>query len=329
MLDHFVPSAIVPAEPSLRLPPQHCTHRARAEPHPKWEAGATLQESHPAIAHIEAMQVLPAQYPATLRCACSIGYELRAVGLLHRAGRMLEHCCRFCDANADGRRVCVCVCSFVWSFVCLHEQGTQSLENSTHRIPLEGQVVLMLITVHDAVAPGRDAFAGRVLIPQVLTGQQVDQWFMLQRKDGSQLVGPTGEPSSIRIRLNYSPNASLLSPQLPTPQHPPLPAAPPPQSVSRPVSPPGSAVPQQPTASTPPRSPTPIQATTATATATAAASSSPRQPGSPVGAAPAAGFAFALEVVEARNLSRMDGTQVTRHTSSTLQTKNMPKNARW
>jgi hypothetical protein len=57
MLDHFVPSAIVPAEPSLRLPPQHCTHRARAEPHPKWEAGATLQQSHPAIAHIEALQV--------------------------------------------------------------------------------------------------------------------------------------------------------------------------------------------------------------------------------------------------------------------------------
>jgi hypothetical protein len=181
----------------------------------------------------------------------------------------------------------------------------------------------MLITVHDAVAPGRDAFAGRVLIPQVLTGQQVDQWFMLQRKDGSQLVGPTGEPSSIRIRLNYSPNVSLLSPQLPhpTPKHPPLPAAPPPQSASRPVPPPGSAVPQHPTASTPPRSPTPIQATTATAAAAAAAAPSPQQPASPVGAAPAAGFAFALEVVEARNLSRMDGTQVTRRTPSTLQTK--------
>lgn len=41
---------------------------------------------------------------------------------------------------------------------------------ASQRVPLDGHVVLMLVTVHDPTAQG-DGFAGRVLIPQVHTGE--------------------------------------------------------------------------------------------------------------------------------------------------------------
>jgi len=42
-------------------------------------------------------------------------------------------------------------------------------------------------------------------------GQPVDQWFMLQRKDGSQLIGPSGRPSALRLQILYD-QAPLMQP---------------------------------------------------------------------------------------------------------------------
>lgn len=61
----------------------------------------------------------------------------------------------------------------------MHQSG--ALGSSTARVPLDGTGVLMLVTVHElAGGAGEDAFAGRVVIPQIQMGQPVDQWFMLQ-----------------------------------------------------------------------------------------------------------------------------------------------------
>ena len=95
------------------------------------------------------------------------------------------------------------------------QQKLASLNESVPPIPLAGQTVLMLATVHDSNAQNGDSFCGRVVIPQVRVGQPVDQWFMLHGHDGSQMKDAKGDDAAIRLRFAYGavkdPNPELPS----------------------------------------------------------------------------------------------------------------------
>ena len=82
---------------------------------------------------------------------------------------------------------------------------------------LSGAPVLLLATVHDAAAPGGAGFAGRMIVPLVRAGLPVDQWFMLQGRDGLQLRTPAGEPAALRLRFAYGALRASAPPMLSPP----------------------------------------------------------------------------------------------------------------
>jgi hypothetical protein len=47
-------------------------------------------------------------------------------------------------------------------------------------MPLNGEPVLMMVTVHDMGDGAGDDMCGRVVIPHIEAGRPVDQWLMLQ-----------------------------------------------------------------------------------------------------------------------------------------------------
>ena len=79
-------------------------------------------------------------------------------------------------------------------------------------VPLTGQPVLIMFTVHDhnLHCEGGQGFLGRVVLPQIMVGLTVDQWFVLQDYDGSELIGPSGDPSGLHVKISYG-NASELT----------------------------------------------------------------------------------------------------------------------
>ena len=82
-------------------------------------------------------------------------------------------------------------------------KNQNQLASSTELIPLGGQTVLLLATVHDVNAQGATTLVGRVVIPQIRAGQPVDQWFMLHGRDGCQIRDATGQDAAIRLRFAY------------------------------------------------------------------------------------------------------------------------------
>eukprot|EP00960_Hanusia_phi_P019510 575612-Hanusia_phi.AAC.1 len=85
-------------------------------------------------------------------------------------------------------------------------------------IPLDGQPVLVMLTVHDkrATDAGKNDFLGRVILPNIKLGLPVEQVFMLQAQDGNQLRGSTGEPSNLKVRIHYGEANSVEALQNPT-----------------------------------------------------------------------------------------------------------------
>ena len=82
-------------------------------------------------------------------------------------------------------------------------KNQQQLTTMKDSVPLAGQTVLMLVTVHDASEQGGSSFCGRVVIPQIRVGQPVDQWFMLHGRDGSQVKDASGQDAAVRLRFAY------------------------------------------------------------------------------------------------------------------------------
>jgi hypothetical protein len=82
----------------------------------------------------------------------------------------------------------------------LNLKSLDQLSTSTEIVELAGQTVMLLATVHDNT---QSNFLGRVLIPQIRVGQPVDQWFMLQARDGSQIKDAKGQDAAIRLRFAY------------------------------------------------------------------------------------------------------------------------------
>jgi hypothetical protein len=82
-------------------------------------------------------------------------------------------------------------------------KNQQQLTTMKESVPLAGQTVLMLVTVHDANAQAGRGFCGRVVMPQIRVGQPVDQWFMLHGRDGSQIKDASGQDAAVRLRFAY------------------------------------------------------------------------------------------------------------------------------
>ena len=87
-----------------------------------------------------------------------------------------------------------------------------SLSTCAERVPLAGDPVLMVLTVCDS----QNGWCGRVIIPQIGQMDEVDQWFMLQDRQGVQLHSKDGQPSAIRLKVGH--NRSDLIPRLNPPR---------------------------------------------------------------------------------------------------------------
>lgn len=93
----------------------------------------------------------------------------------------------------------------------LHQEG--KLATSQLRTPMEGKPLVFIVSLHDrdAYNAGANNFVGRVVLPEIEAGKPVDQWFMLQTQDGTQIEGPTGRPSGLHLQIVYSQVSHTLS----------------------------------------------------------------------------------------------------------------------
>jgi hypothetical protein len=89
------------------------------------------------------------------------------------------------------------------------EQAQIDTSGPAAKVPLAGQPVLLMFTVHDHTAKDGDEFLGRVVLPQIRVGQNVDQWFVLQTLEGKELRGPSGKSSGLRVQIMYGRSGEL------------------------------------------------------------------------------------------------------------------------
>jgi len=67
-----------------------------------------------------------------------------------------------------------------------------------------GSGVLVFITVHHEVSGAEDTAIGRIVVPALQQGEQLDDWFPLLDKGGAPLMGGMSEkPSQIRVQMTY------------------------------------------------------------------------------------------------------------------------------
>ena len=104
-----------------------------------------------------------------------------------------------------------CTLSHAHPSVRLVEQAQMAAEAEADKVPLVGQPVLLMFTVHNHTADcgGQNGFLGRVVLPQIRAGQPVDQWFVLQTLEGKELLGASGKPSGLRVQIYYGPAAQI------------------------------------------------------------------------------------------------------------------------
>ena len=71
-------------------------------------------------------------------------------------------------------------------------------------VELNGSPVMMLITVQDVVSDDGLYPIGKVLVPFVVAGTCVDQWFVLQDRQGTPLRSHAILPPALRLRVHYA-----------------------------------------------------------------------------------------------------------------------------
>ncbi|KAJ1477052.1 hypothetical protein T484DRAFT_1906846, partial [Baffinella frigidus] len=176
---------------------------------------------------------------------------------------------------------------------------------------LEGKPLLLMVTVHDlaAQAAGKPSNLGRVILPQIVPGPPVDQWFVLQAQNGAQILDPQGVPTGVRLRILYCPTTAVPPANAPNPFPPAISHAPspPPHTSSPPQMPPTvEAAPpaaQTPSAQEPPPPSVPAPAVQEQGSRTSPPPEAESAPGEGRATGEDVLFAFHLEVVEARNLT--------------------------
>ena len=99
-----------------------------------------------------------------------------------------------------------------YSDVLVHRQHHKSLQGCpTSR--LHGQQLLALVTLHadlleDSHPPVRgeeeDGWCGRVILPNIRPGQSIDGWFPLQQSNGLSVMGMSGRPACVHLKITYS-----------------------------------------------------------------------------------------------------------------------------
>jgi hypothetical protein len=70
------------------------------------------------------------------------------------------------------------------------------------RTPLDGQDVVLIVTVHDALGGGRSEFLGKASLP-VKVGPPSDNWVVLRARDGGQWMGKDGKSPALLLRIGY------------------------------------------------------------------------------------------------------------------------------
>ena len=70
------------------------------------------------------------------------------------------------------------------------------------RTPLDGQDVVLIVTVHDALGGGSSEFLGKASLP-VKVGPPSDNWVVLRARDGGQWMGKDGKSPALLLRIGY------------------------------------------------------------------------------------------------------------------------------
>ena len=68
--------------------------------------------------------------------------------------------------------------------------------------PLDGQDVVLIVTVHDALGGGRSEFLGKASLP-VKVAPPTDNWVVLRARDGGHWVGDGGKSPALLLRIGY------------------------------------------------------------------------------------------------------------------------------
>jgi len=74
--------------------------------------------------------------------------------------------------------------------------------SSEVRTPLDGQDVVLIVTVHDALGGGSSEFLGKASLP-VKVGPPSDNWVVLRARDGGQWMGKDGKSPALLLRIGY------------------------------------------------------------------------------------------------------------------------------
>ena len=73
----------------------------------------------------------------------------------------------------------------------------------SQRVPVSGQAMLLLLTVHDVGSAAHDALYARAT-HVFKAGPPEEHWVLLRSRAGVPLVGPSGRPTALHLRLHYS-----------------------------------------------------------------------------------------------------------------------------
>ena len=71
-------------------------------------------------------------------------------------------------------------------------------------VPIAGRSVTVVISVHNTVGVfGMEEMVGRAYIKDLRPGDVVNQWCLLYRSDQQQVLGRTGKPTAIHLKIEY------------------------------------------------------------------------------------------------------------------------------
>jgi hypothetical protein len=92
------------------------------------------------------------------------------------------------------------------AILCSHEVSNKVL------VPLAGRSATVVISVHNTLGVfGMEEMVGRAYIKDLRPGDVVNQWCLLYRSDHQQVLGRTGKPTAIHLRIEYLKHSRTLA----------------------------------------------------------------------------------------------------------------------
>ena len=94
----------------------------------------------------------------------------------------------------------------VWRETFTLTEAILCSHDATHKVlvPIAGRSVTVVISVHNTVGVfGMEEMVGRAYIKDLRPGDIVNQWCLLYRSDQQQVLGRTGKPTAIHLRIEY------------------------------------------------------------------------------------------------------------------------------